>query len=308
MRSLAAFPLLASVALLLAGCTQILPEESGEQATDEPVEAPTGQSESGVKASEETDEPSAVSPTPAAPISPATEPVTESAPVAATPVPSAPVPTAPTSDELAPPAQKPVPSPSPQAPPPTPTPSPSPAPAQPAAWPRDGSYVTYQYRTHSGSPDSSYSETEDATVRWTYHDGDWTGVCAWETDEFVRDRGWENTTGTETLTAGDPPHWPPFNTRTPPAQGEPVKTWLVTDCSPVPQDFMRYAGAETESATVQGRPVQAPTHLAEDPNDGSPSDFRSEWSRGTGLVLYWEWQRSYSNLSGRLVDTDAPLG
>lgn len=316
MRAYLALSTLVAASLLLAGCTQIMPEESVDETANESA-GDANQTTDGTGA-----DAGGATPTPDESTEPPADPVPPpAAPAPAEPAPASPAPPAPAPAAPAPGPATPAPAPSqPASPPPSPAPTPpspqpaspppstTPQPAQPSAWPREGSYVTYQFRRYSGSPDSSYSQEDEGTVTWTYRNGDWTGACTYTSEEFVRERGWMNRTGSERLTASNPPHWPPFNTKNPPAQGQRVETWYIDGCRPVPQDFMLYAGTETESATVQGRAVRAATHLAEDADDGSPSDFRSEWSRSTGLVLYWEWQRSYSNLSGRLVDTDAPLG
>ncbi|HWH09147.1 MAG TPA: hypothetical protein VNX21_08095, partial [Candidatus Thermoplasmatota archaeon] len=87
--------------------------------------------------------------------------------------------------------------------------------------------------------------------------------------------------------------------------------WYARGCDLLQQDLV-YTGTDTEPATVNGAPVVAPTHLAEDDYPPEqPMSWRTEWSTTTGLVVYWGYARggmaAHTN-SGRLVDTDAPLG
>ena len=168
--------------------------------------------------------------------------------------------------------------------------------------------MRYSAESSRSSYDGAYSQDDRATFVWTYTDGDWIGTCTMQTEEFVDGRGWRNGTSTHTFSAASPPHWPPMNTRSPPAEGQPVGVTYLDGCG-IAQDSMPYAGTDTQSTTQDGRTVQADTHVASFSNENG--DFRTEWSRSHGLVLTWSHTRMGGTMvmsfHGSLTDTDAPL-
>ncbi|HEX2021920.1 MAG TPA: hypothetical protein VHH36_04360, partial [Candidatus Thermoplasmatota archaeon] len=196
-----------------------------------------------------------------------------------------------------PPPPPPPPVTSPTPPPPTPSPTPSPTPT-PTSWPREGSHVSYRVHVGEGSPDGSYDADRWTNITWTYANGDWRGECVGQKRERLRDQPEQWTELRATFTASDPPHWPPFNTKSPPAVGGTVEAWFLQGCGFNRLD-REYAGTDSRDG--------APTFVATDFDDGSPDDFRTEWSQRTGLVLEWDWSQRHTRTTGRMTSTDAPL-
>lgn len=293
MRGRLLLSLLVPATLLLAGCTSE-PEQSGEDESNDslPVdEVPFSHPP------EPTATPAPASPTPPAVTNPPAPPAPSPPPATPTPVASTPPP---------PPPSPTPPAPSPTPPPPSPTP-PTPA---PAAWPHEGSYVRYAATASRSSYDGGYQQRDRAEATWTFTNGDWRGTCAIQTSEYVSHRGWENRTGTRAYSPASPPHWPLFDTRSPPAQGEAVTVWYLDGCLPTSEEG-DFAGTDTEATTRNGQPAQAATYVAVEPAGSEMQDLRTEWSRASGLVLTWSYQRMGSSMTatfaGHLVDTDAPL-
>lgn len=113
-----------------------------------------------------------------------------------------------------------------------------------------------------------------------------------------------------TYTADSPPHWPPFNTRDPPAVGERVDTWYARGCTLDHDDFT-YQGTGEGAFTVDGTPRSVAYHEARSDESDVPYVYKTRWSQATGLVLEWslirpQTQAPYST-SGTLVSTDATL-
>jgi hypothetical protein len=111
------------------------------------------------------------------------------------------------------------------------------------------------------------------------------------------------------FTPAHPPHWPPFDTRTPPAAGQDVTVWHVRGCI-LTSETRTFAGSAQATVTTSSgaRAVDAYRAVG-DPAD-MPFSFQTTWSARTGLVLDWDWARSGSAphaFSGRITDTDAPL-
>lgn len=219
--------------------------------------------------------------------------------------------------EDAAPVVTPNPAPSPAAPSPTPpppaTPPPpvTPPPARPAPWPVEGSRVSYAATASRLGNDGGYERIVYANASWTYRDGDWTGTCTADVHERVAQAGWTHRTATRAYTAESPPHWPLFNTRSPPAAGGAVQAWYLEGCAIEHADGMVYAGTDTEAVIRDGQPVLVATHVAVAPETAGSQSFRTEWSSERGLVLAWDWTRwsgaMSSRFEGRLVQTDAPL-
>lgn len=235
-------------------------------------------------------------PTPAPVPAPEPTPAPTPTPVEATPTPT-------------PPPPSPTPTPTPTPPPPTPTsptpPPPSPTPA-PATWPHEGSYVVYHATSSFNAPDGSYTTDIDTTARWTYHNHDWTGTCDGTRSEWSAFSGYSNSTLHRTFDASHPPHWPPMDTTSPGAPGSAIQGWSVDSCELGSEGDLQLVGTDQEQVSVAGVPTQVPTYKAQSPETGEPRDYRTEWMRGSGLVVYWDWQHHYSNEHGQLVDTDAP--
>lgn len=260
------------LASLLAGCVQVLESRMDEARNGTPNES---------NATNVTGSPASTTPT------------------ASTPATTPPLSTTPTPSSTPPPASTPASTPTPAATPtPVPAPTPTPTPSTPAAqpWPHEGSYVRYtmeRLREFTGTSEQWWHAYANAS--WTYHDGDWSGSC----DGMIYDH-----TNPYNLTvvpvhrdyvASSPPHWPPFDTRTPPAVGENVTTWFLSTCA-ITNATHPFAGGN------------ATTFRASE--DDPPFAFRSTWSRETGLVLDW-WDQRYglapSLNRGGLVATDAPV-
>ena len=279
------------LALLTPGCIQMLSDEL-EEAREEFPDPSAADGDNGTAPPPATPSPTPGTPAPATPSPTPPSPATPSVPSPATPTPTA--------TPTPPPPATPTPTPTPPSPPTTPATPPSPTPPPPAAWPREGSHVRYHATVERVASDGSYRQEERAEAAWTYRDGDWTGTCTVEVRERVAGRGEETTTRTRTFTASDPPHWPIFNTRSPPAPGGAVTTWLLDGCDIEHLDDAVYQGTDTEAG--------AATHVAAYP-EARDEDFRTEWSRASGLVVTWDWIRwgaTTTHVRGGLVATDAP--
>lgn len=250
------------------------------------------------------DEGDAPEPAPTTPPSPTPPPVT-TAPAPPPPAPTPPAPTAPPATTTPTPSEPTPPSPTPPPPstPPTPPPpSTTPPPPQPATWPREGSHVSYAMRSGWSIPDGTGGGVTYANVTWTYTNGDWRGACSWQSYERSdwTDPEWRNTTGETVFSASSPPHWPPFNTKNPPAVGERVTVWHLDGCTIESRDMI-YSGVQDSR---WGR-----VHDADDERvaEENYSDYDAVWDPETGLVLQWSWARRNSGLSGVVTSTDAPL-
>ena len=295
--------MLLAASVLLAGCTLPGPEESGEpdalpeDATEtedpfpipEPAPAPTD-----IAGGDDASPPPVTAPP--APATPTTAEPTPATPTAADPTPAAP-----------PPATTPPP-PSPTQPPAAPPPATTPTAPQPGPWPHEGSRVSYTAQQSHGSRFGSSTRTY-VNATWTYTDGDWRGVCTAnvktydpETDSYDEGR-----TETRTYSAANPPHWPPMNTRSPPALGAEMEAWVFDACDLDTTHTAVYAGTDTE--IVGGATV--PTHRATHHPAYSNQQLDTEWSRTTGLLIHYDyswWGSTQSHsLRGRIVSTDAPL-
>lgn len=284
---------LLAVLLPMAGCVDALLEDEGTFPVD---------GDESVNDELPTNATPIVRPTPTTSTPP---PTPTTMPTPASPPPAGPTPSTPPPP---PPASTTPPSPTPTPPPPPPTPTPTPT---PTAWPRDGSFVTIAIEGRQSFSGTDQGWTQTARATWTYRDGDWHGAC--EGTRTSRDAEGQTTTTTfsHAFTASDPPHWPLFNTKTPPVLGEDVDTSFMSGCA-IEQEAYTYRGPDTEPATVSGAPRVARTHVATSDEGDIPYDFRTEWSQTTGLVLTWSKVRGYGtqapwSTSGRLVDTDAPL-
>jgi hypothetical protein len=169
------------------------------------------------------------------------------------------------------PPVSPVAPPSPIAPPSPVAPSAVTPPPRAENWPVEGSTARFVVDTWVDGR---------AAVRtwanWTYEDGDWTGTC----EGLARDVTYE---------AESPPHWPLFNTRDVPDEGEAVRVWYLWECS--------IARGE---ATYHG--VTGDRHHASTSNP-----FDTEWDAATGLVVGWDVHDGEAGSFGRLSATDAPL-
>lgn len=250
-----------AVGLLFAGCVQ-----SWERRIDE-ARNRTPQESTALPNASNDSAPTVTSPTPAAAPTP-----TEATPTRAhTPTP--------------PPSSTPTPA------PPTPT---SPTPPAPTPWPHEGSFVIYTMehsRSFTGS-DQWYRSYANAT--WTYQAGDWRGTCEGTIYDHRDPRTLNVTTVHRAYTASSPPHWPIFDTRTPPAVGQNVTTWFLDTCAIV-----------NETHTFAGG--NATTFRAGE--ESMPFAFNTTWSRASGLVLTWTDARYglAPNVNvGHLVATDAP--
>ena len=166
--------------------------------------------------------------------------------------------------------------------------------------------MRYRVMVLEGSPDGSYNARTYANATWTFTNGDWRGTCDGTRYEQFRDQPETATPIHRDFVASSPPHWPIFNTQSPPAAGGEVEAWFLKGCF-IQSLERRYVGTDTEATTVNGAPRTANTHAAEDWDDGSPDDFRTEWSRAEGLVVYWSWSQRHTFTRGDLVDTNAPL-
>ena len=315
-RSTVLFTLGVAAALMLAGCVTDEPDESTEAPPDGTVvvgNGPTDDGTAGVdddgapvaNVSTHVGEPSPLTqpaaPTPAPEPAPAPSPTAEPTP-APTPAPApSPQPTA----EPTPPAPAPSPQPTAEATPPAPSPQPTaaeptPTPTPPAddTWPREGSHVTIRGSAGESIP-STFDNSSTWEASWTYRDGDWRGTCSGSWEHRWEDGSVERGTFSRTLDGSNGPHWPLFNTRSPPAVGEEVQVWVMWDCGISSYDMI-YSGTESsEWGTV---------HNADDVTvaEENYSDFDTWWDPDTGLVYEWDWSRSKSGSQGRVVSTDAP--
>ena len=144
-----------------------------------------------------------------------------------------------------------------------------------------------------------------ANATWTYRNGDWHGECvATIHDDSDGDGTVEIREERATFSASSPPHWPLFNTRSPPAVGERVTTWYMHECEIRSDEDWYYRGTDEHNGVA--------THLASSNVDEPPYDFKTEWSQENGLVLYWQKYRFMTSAPystrGELTSTDAPTG
>lgn len=300
---------------LVAGCVRDDPEESADAGGDDglgpvyadepaapaPAPADDGVSDASSRIVESGD-------APASDAAGATAPAPGPDPPAVPPAAPAPAPAPGPAPAAAPAAPSPAPAPSPASSP-TPTPSaspptpPPPPPPPPPAWPREGSYVSYSTRTSQSFAGSDQQWKTYANATWTYHDGDWRGECRSTTyDDSDGDGNITIVNETTTYSAATPPHWPLFDTRSPPAEGELVDTWYLRGCT-IEKDEWYFRGADTHEGVA--------TYLASSNPDEPPYDFKTEWSQESGLVLYWSKYRFMTSAPfstvGELTSTDAPM-
>lgn len=290
------------LALATTGCVQLLRESNGEAPQESVNSTNNSSTTTDVTVGPPTPTPSSPTPqttppaTPAPPVTSFPTPTTAPPPTTVPPATTAPTQPAPTTEPTPTPTPTPaLPPPDPTPTPPIPTPSPTPTPTLPPNdWPREGSTVSYQATYATGAPDGSFFQEAIATATWSYANGDWTGACDGETREYwASNDSWQNGTRHVAYSGANPPHWPPFNTKTPPPQNEPVRTWFLRGCDITFADFQVYAGTDTENGVA--------TFVATDNNDGSPNEFRSEWRQDSGLVVTWDWQQRNTHTTGRLT-------
>lgn len=157
-------------------------------------------------------------------------------------------------------------------------------------WPREGSHATWRIEEAHGPADARNVSTSEAT--WTWHDGDWRGVCVqrWRVE---RHDGAETGERARTMSAAQPPHWPLFMMREPEAA---VRAWYVADCHVRSGDARHLGVAPHATRLAAPRAGDVEAHQA----DG---DVAVAWDTRTGLVLSWDAPGS----RGRLVSTDAPM-
>lgn len=152
------------------------------------------------------------------------------------------------------------------------------------------------------SAPGTFTNSSKWTAEWVYRDDDWHGTCegswttTWEDDRVERG------TFSARFEASDPPHWPLFNTKTPPAKGGSVEAWYMWDCR-IGSAQMLYDGTVDHGEW-------GTTHTAQDTQEAEEnySDFDTHWDPESGLVIDWKWARSHSGTSGRVTSTDAPVG
>lgn len=148
---------------------------------------------------------------------------------------------------------------------------------------------------------STFSNSSQWSATWTYRDGDWRGTCGgtWHHD-WYDDTPDRTGTFTRTFEASNPPHWPLFNTRSPPAPGSPMMVWVMRDCEIFSTEKV-YTGTETH-------PTWGLQHNADDTQEAEDhySDFDAWWDPDTGLVHAWRWAQLHGGSSGQVTSTDAP--
>ena len=271
----ALLPALLAVSLLLAGCA--VRDDPGESTLPEESTGPPPGPDDGTIPGFPAGEPASTTPPPDAPTPVEPTPVAPPPPPAPTPAPVTPTPPTP-------PAPTPA-TPTPTPPPPSPTPTPPPPP--PTAWPREGSAVRYEVVVLSGSPDGYYNQDTFSNWTWTYRDGDWTGVCEGERVFGPYEEEQQREPISATVTAANPPHWPPMNTRSPPAVGEEVTAW-------------RLSGCQIGSGEEIYRGIDDGMHHATDVESPVPYDYVTHWDRETGLVVAWDQWGRYTHSWGEL--------
>jgi hypothetical protein len=140
-----------------------------------------------------------------------------------------------------------------------------------------------------------------ANATWTYHDGDWTGSCSQQDDSWWQSNDtWYNTTTTFAYSPQHPPHWPPFDTKSPPAVGQNLTTWFLSGCA-IQSSTNMYNGTGTASTTVNGAPTTVPTFTAVEYPTYAPYSFSSAWRQDSGLVLSWAIAEENSGGDGKLT-------
>ena len=308
MRALPLSSLLVCAALVLAGCA-LGPEETAEESTGEtetgPLSLPPepGETPTGISPGGSTGPPAAA---------PATTPdATPTAAAPSPPVPATPAATTPPPAGATPPPAQATPTPPPSTPatPTQPTQPTQPTLAEPTAWPREGSHVSYYAEQYHGSRFGRSTITH-VNATWTYANGDWTGTCTAHVRPYDPETDTHNATGTietRTYSAASPPHWPPMNTRSPPPVGGEMQAWVFDECDLETTHTAVYAGTDAE--TVNGATV--PTHRATHHPAYDNQQLDTEWSQKTGLLIHYRyswWGSTQSNsLKGHIVSTDAPL-
>lgn len=130
-------------------------------------------------------------------------------------------------------------------------------------------------------------------VTWTYHDGDWHGLCDlhWYWPPDFPSPGAHEGTYQVRFEASRPPHWPLFDTTHPPTVGENVTAWRVDNCQIWSETliFDGQHGARYNASNHQFYSVE------------------TEWDTQTGLVLGWADPGYHAGGWGELTSTDAPL-
>ena len=149
------------------------------------------------------------------------------------------------------------------------------------AWPREGSFVTYEVNLTS-----EYGEdVERVAVRFAYANGAWSMTC----------------TGREESFENAPPMGP-----TSVARGDLVRPTEAHPCAITPPPVV-VQGRFPQDTTRNGAFHRATVWWG----DESPETYGDEdawWDVATGLLLKWEDQGGYfRGDEGWLVDTDAPL-
>lgn len=148
--------------------------------------------------------------------------------------------------------------------------------------------MTYEVVVLAGAPDGSVNSDWFTNWTWTYTGGDWVGRCEGTHVHGPYDEPQARDPVSATFTAATPPHWPPMNTRDPPAVGSTITAWDLFRCEIQSRDA-KYAG------------VQDGWHTATDFDDGSPDDYITAWDRETGLVHHWDQWRRYSHAWGEMT-------
>jgi hypothetical protein len=167
--------------------------------------------------------------------------------------------------------------------------------------------VTYRIDSGSSVPDGSGFERVFANASWTFTQGDWHGTCdahviSWY--EFHEPQ-WNNSTYHVVYDAAHPPHWPLFDTTTPPAVGATVTGWYLQGCG-IESNTYDFVFRGSDALSVPGHAGPLATYNATSPDDGVPRDHRTQWLQGSGLVVYALMQWHYSHAWTELTGTDAP--
>ena len=176
---------------------------------------------------------------------------------------------------------------------------------EPAAWPREGSFVAYYAEDGEHSPGGDWAAWTELNVTLRHQGGRWEVTCeGWAYEEsryrepaLTRDR-------ILVKAAFDPPRAP-----TRPVLGAVVAMGTLGVCGPGGFHFgeMTVDGQANVTTRKNGQAVAAPAWTAGWDPECSCMGSIASWHGPTGLTLGWWFAGRSSHQTGHLKDTDAPI-
>ena len=184
----------------------------------------------------------------------------------------------------------------------TPTPLPTQSGPRVGPWPWPGSHVQYQVTGGEGDGDDRESWTTMVTL--TYDGARWSGVCEGARTERRADGAFESRRILEPV--GFTPLLGPGGV----GKGDTVTVQAISECD-LREATLIVQGLYPEDTTRDGQPVRTRAWWADEgPAREAERDEDAWWDADTRLLLRWEMIRFEGDrgATGKLVDTDAPLG